>query len=263
MTRFRFVIVCVTLIVTAVAVQPLPAQGEWRQRRSRHFEIYYKDVPDDFIDSVEESAEKYYEDITRDLGFTRYQNWSYDNRATIYIYNDREDYIKNARQKGWSHGAAFARLKMIHTFPSAHGFFDSTLPHELGHIIFREFIGYDTAVPLWLEEGVAMFQEKGKRWGATKYVKEAMESGRFLTLHHLSGMRLYGNSDRQLVDLFYAESASIVYYLMVEQGEMRFVRFCRKLRQGQPFESALRSAYSRFRDLEDLNRNWMKYIKDQ
>jgi len=108
-----------------------------------------------------------------------------------------------------------------------------------------------------------MFQEKGKRWGANNFVRDAMEEGRFLTLHHLSNMRLYGHSDRQLIDLFYAESASIVYYMMVEQGEQRFVKFCRKLRQGVPFEIALRSAYSRFRKLEDLNRCWIRYVKDQ
>ena len=108
-----------------------------------------------------------------------------------------------------------------------------------------------------------MFQEKGKRWGAAKIVKRSLDSENFMDINRLSRMRLYDTTDRRLVDLYYAEAASIVYYMMVELGERRFEKLCRQLRDGVLFEEALTTSYPRFRSLQDLNRNWINYIKDQ
>ena len=133
---------------------------EQKEAKNSDFVVYYKDVPIGFVDSVIEAAERYYSEITRDMGFTRYNGWTFDERAKIYIYMDKDDYVDSARQSGWSHGSDQTRQKIIRTFPAAHGFFDSILPHELGHIIFREFVGFYIDIPLWFEEGIAMFQEK-------------------------------------------------------------------------------------------------------
>ncbi len=139
------------------------AADNWRKLNSSHFVIYYKEAPLDFVKSVSETAEELYHEIPRNLGFIRYNGWKYENRVAIYIYNDHDDYTIDAKNMGWSSGHANIARKEIRTYPSAAGFFDSTLPHELAHIIFREFIG-NNPIPLWLDEGVAMYQEKAKRW---------------------------------------------------------------------------------------------------
>ena len=234
---------------------------DWKEYRSYHFIIYYKDAPQDFIKSVEDTAETYYQEITRNLGFYRDQSWSWDKRAKIYIYRDAEDYVESAKQASWSHGAASALEKEIRTFPAANGFFDSILPHELGHIIFREFIGSNPYVPAWFDEGVAMYQEKAKRWGVNKSVKKAIDEGNFMPLRELSSVRLYHDSDKNFVELFYAEAASIVYYLITELGEFKFVEFCKQLKAGSRFENAISSTYIRFKNLDDLNTAWVDYLK--
>jgi hypothetical protein len=236
---------------------------EWKEYKRQHFIIYYKDAPFDFVETVERSAERYYVEITRNLGFTRYKGWSWDERAKIYIYDDMNDYVESSKQAGWSSGAALPKLKIIRTFPSAHGFFDSTLPHELGHIIFREFVGFKARVPAWFEEGVAMYQEKAKRWGAHDEVRKAMENGTFKPLNELSIMRVKHGTKRDLINLFYAESASIVNFMINEFGDQRFVHFCRKLKDGNPFSWSLDSVYARFKDVDDLNDAWVKYLKNE
>ena len=237
------------------------AQDEWKEYKQQHFIVYYKDAPQDFIKSVEEAAENYYHEIASNLGFTRYDSWTWDDRAKIYIYDDSDDYVKSSKQAQWSHGVASPQDKVIRTFPAAHGFFDSILPHELGHIIFREFVGFQVQVPLWFEEGVAMYQEKAKRWGANQEVLKAMQKGNFIPLNELTLMGLGGGTDTDTVNLFYAEAASVVYYMITELGEYRFVQFCRKLKETNSFEFALRDVYVRFKDFNDLNRAWMEYIK--
>jgi len=236
-------------------------EEKWQEHSSSHFLIYYREAPIDFIKTVEENAEEYYSEITSNLGFTRYDSWTWDKRAKIYIYDDPEDYIRFSKQADWSHGAASVQEKIIRTFPSAHGFFDSTLPHELGHIIFREFVGLYADVPTWFDEGVAMYQEKAKRWGTNKIVKQAMAEGKFIPLNKLSTLRLTNKTERDTVDLFYAEAASIIYFLMTEFGQSRFVGFCRELKEGNPFEVALKSVYVRFDNIDKLNETWIQYLQ--
>jgi len=251
-----------SLITLLLFCSPSHAENkkEWNKHKSRHFLIYYDEAPLDFVESVAEMAERYYNEITKTLGFTRYKGWTWDDRAKIYIYNDQEHYVQNSRMMHWSSGTASTRAKIIRTFPAAHGFFDSTLPHELGHIILREFVGFKARLPQWFEEGVAMYVEIAKRWGANEDVKKAIEEGRFIPLSQLTHTRLTSRSDKDLIDLYYAESASVIYYLIEELGEYRFVQFCRKLEKGGPFDWALESSYVRFKTVEDLNEAWVNYL---
>ena len=237
-------------------------EGHWQQMQGEDFIVYYRaDVPEDFVQTTMDCAEDEFKRVTDNLGMTRYEHWSLDKRASIYIYSDQEDFVKNAHQALWSHGVAFARAKVVKTFPEAQGFFDAILPHELGHIIFRELVGTTINIPLWFEEGVAVYQEKAKRLGAKKTVKEAIENGQFIPLSKLSHMRLYINSKQELVQLFYAESASLVYFMITELGEAPFFMFCHELKNNTPFDKALEKVYSRFKNLDELNQAWVDYVQ--
>jgi len=247
------------LIALAFVLDQGFAEDRWQELKSDHFIVYYKEAPLDFVHNVQESAEQYYREINDNLGFTRYEGWTYDRRAKIYIYNDQEDFSKDAHAR-WAHGVASVQNREIRTFPSAHGFFDSTLPHELGHIVFREFIGITEQVPLWLDEGVAMYQEKAKRWGANKLVQQAIQKGQFIPLDELTHMVLYSDTPRETVELYYAEAASITYFMITELGKFRFVNFCRKLKEGSSFENALHHAFARVKNLNDLNKLWVAYL---
>ncbi len=233
----------------------------WNLERCRHFNIYYRDAPEAFVKTVKKSAEEYYVDVTRNLGFYRMRDWIFDRKATIYIFDDRDDYVKRSGQYAWSAGTASTRMKMIRTYPASHGFFDSTLPHELGHIIFREYVGYRTRIPLWFEEGVAMYQEKAKRFGANSLVKKAIQNGTFIPLEDLTAMRLTNRSPRETIELFYAESASAFNFIMASIGDHRFARLCRDFKDGGNFEEALERVYPRFRTLSRINKLWVKSLE--
>ena len=123
------------------------AKDKWQQMKGQNFIINYRGgVPEYYVQTVMDSAEEEFKRVPGNLGISRYPNWMSDNKATIYIYSDETDYVSNGAP-GWSHGAAMVGEKVIKTFPSAHGFFDSTLPHELGHIIFRAYVGVSADVP--------------------------------------------------------------------------------------------------------------------
>ncbi len=248
------------LLATTVFADDNP--DSWQQMRAQDFIIYYRaDVPDDFVQTTMDTAEEEFKRVTDNLGITNNQYRASEKQVKIYIYNNRDDYVKNGGQALWSHGVAFARGRTIKTYPEVSGFFDTVLPHELGHIIFRDYIGFTITVPLWFEEGVAIDQEKAKRLGSKRIVKEAIENGQFIPLSQLSGVRLYKDTKAQTVDLFYSESASVVYYMITELGRQEFYMLCNELKNNTPFQEALHKVYLRFKNIDELNQAWVDYLQ--
>ncbi|MFH0762324.1 MAG: hypothetical protein V1925_00335, partial [Candidatus Omnitrophota bacterium] len=60
----------------------------WLTNKSQHFIIYYQEAPHGYIDELSNSAERYYNGIVDELGYRRFNFWSWDNRAKIYMYKD-------------------------------------------------------------------------------------------------------------------------------------------------------------------------------
>jgi hypothetical protein len=239
------------------------ASDQMQEKKSDHFIVYYDaDVSGEFADTVLEYAEKYHGELTNKLGFTRYDYWTWDNRAKIYIYADQETYARETKQPSWSGGAASYETKTIWTFPREAGFFDSLLPHEIGHIIFREVIGAHR-VPLWLEEGVASYLETAKRFGSEKIVMDALRDGSFVPLMKLSKMDAYALRGEQSVVLFYAEAISVISFLINKFGVDRFNRMCEKIRAGKSLDVALGYAYFDISNEEDLGALWERSLRDK
>lgn len=251
------------LLWVLLPVNILTAQDnlKWNAEKSTHFIVSYKKADADFIRRLISYAEDYYNKIADELGFRRYDFWLWDNRAKIYIYDDAKDYLSSTGQPAWSSGYANVREKMISTYPYAEGFFETILPHEMGHIIFREFVGfYNTAVPVWLDEGVASYQENGRYEKAYRVIKNAIEGGSFIPLEVLSGLSPQFLANRDAVNLFYSEAVGIIHYLIKEFGKDNFVAFCQRLRDKGDLEEAVRSSYP-FKNIQELGKRWEEYLK--
>ncbi|MDD5006125.1 MAG: peptidase MA family metallohydrolase [Candidatus Omnitrophica bacterium] len=235
----------------------------FQEKRSTHFIIYYKaGVEGDFIDDIIKTAEGYYDEIANNLGYHRYNFWLWDERANIYIFPDRTSYQKETGQPDWSGGCASYRDKKIWTYPHAAGFFDSILPHELGHIIFREFVGFENSnIPLWFEEGIASYQERSKRYASTSMVKEFLSKNKLLSIDELSKVKspqdIVNNED---AEVFYAEAVSIIYFLINNFDKYRFALLCKSLKENNSLDQALNKTYFDLRDSRELYRQWLNHL---
>jgi len=254
-------LILIILFVFSCLPIDLSIADEWLEAKSSHFIVYYKDAKESFINRVIEKSEGYYDKIADDLGFRRYNFWLWDNRAKIYIYNDADDYQVSTGQPAWSSGSAIPKDKIIRTFPGANDFFDRILPHEMGHIIFREFVGFDNnAVPVWLDEGVASLEEGSKYSSANMLVKQAIRNEDFIGLKELAGLNPHLMPDDKSVNLFYAESASIAGFLIKEFGKDSFVLFCQNLRDKKDLERSISYVYP-FRNIDELSRAWQEHLE--
>ncbi len=230
----------------------------WQTKKSQHFIIYYQEAADDFVNELSASAENYYNSIVDELGFRRMDFWSWDDRAKIYLFNNSADYLNETGGVAWSGAQVSVRRRTIKTFIGQKAFFDSILPHELTHIIFREFVGPKTELPLWLDEGVACSQEKNSLISRIESAKALVKQDAYLKFDKLFGIY---NSTLIVPNVFYSESASIIVFLLKKYDQDFFLDFSRKLRDGIQWKNALLSTYH-FSNFEEMESAWKDFIRE-
>ena len=261
------------------------AAAEWSELKGEHFLVYYQPDYQDFAKEVSLQSEKYYDSIARDLGYVRFSNfWKWNNRVKIYIYPDHESFIQGTGQNAWSHGVADYQKKMIVSYAWGRGFLDLLLPHEMAHLIFRDFVGFTGQIPLWLDEGVAQWEEEKIRNQRKKMVKQLAQNSLLLSLDELMQLdvrkingqekiKIYSinkdNFQKQLlelegntlVDVFYLQAFSLIGFLIEEYSAENFLIFCRQLRDGKTINDALKFSYPvQMRTTAELEKKWCEYV---
>ena len=276
---------------------PAACAVQWEEQKSEHFILYHESLRGSsdlaeqreakrlFLKSVLEKAEEYYQAIAADLGYPRYSEfWTWDKRVRIYIYPTRQQFLRETQQPQWSHGMADYTRKAVFSYILSENFMHSILPHEIAHLVFRDFVGFKGEIPLWLDEGVAQWEERTDKSAikgqiAGLYANDALLSIddmmnldiRAIKINDRIYIRMVPTSKntktvlfldaRHLVDTYYLQSASLVGFLIERFGSKEFAHFCRQLRDGKSVEQALIDTYpAHIRGLDDFERQWRAYV---
>jgi hypothetical protein len=228
----------------------------WQTEKSQHFIIYYQEASSEFVNELIRNSEDYYNSILDELGYRRFDFWSWDNRAKIYLHNDNAGYQSDAQRALWSGAMVNVGSRTIKTFIGQSGFFNSMLPHEMTHIIFREFVGEKANLPLWIDEGVACSQEESSLPLRLSLAKEMLTDNEYTDLEKFSTVN---GSVASSAQAFYAQAASIVTFMMRRFGRDVFFDFSRRLRDGAGWKEAILSAY-RFENIAEFEKEWKNFI---
>jgi hypothetical protein len=232
----------------------------WNVKKSTHFAVYYKATgSSDYASDVLRYAEKYYDNITEDLGFRRFDFWTWEKQCKIYLYSTAKEYHDATGQPAWSGAAAYLKERTIKTFVRREEFLETILPHEMAHLVFREFAGYETQLPLWLDEGIASLQEEKNRKSHLLIATVLVRSNVFIPLQKLTNIRREG---LVMPGVFYAEAAALIEFLLEKYGREKFVDYCRKLRDNNSWQSALKDIY-KFKDLSEMNDKWIRFLLEK
>jgi hypothetical protein len=229
-----------------------------------NFEVWAPSQKD--AEMVARGVDEYYKRFLRDLecgGMLK-------KKPHVYIFANYQDYIDKLGGIGYNvsntGGIAIPRSARkpaeIYSFLSDN-LLDEVLPHELTHLLFKEItagLKVDADVPLWLNEGMAVYEEKDKSYKLE--VKRALESGALIPLSEVVSHTAYP-ADLNKNRLFYAESASIVEFLLTEYGGAKFTSFSKKLVSGgKKIDEALFSTYyPQLKDVSQFSDAWLKFLK--
>ena len=268
-------ILAITLIfsifITNIGLEPggslfaYADQKEFRQLRSEHFIINYKEgVDSSYVRNIKSTAEKYYRVITQQFNFYRDKFWIWENRAKVFIANDRDDYLKSFNCSDWSAACVNYYEKIIYTYPDQNRF-TPIFVHELTHIIFREFIG-EGKLPLWLDEGVAVYMEDKYGYtygGGISFLKQKIKEDTYIKFSELNNITIgsLNSKSQEEVNIFYLESFSIINFIMKKYGKYKFANFLRMLKKGLGLEEALAKVFYDLKDLDKLEAKWKDYYQ--
>ena len=222
------------------------------------------------VKAILRRAEEYYVRVAQDIGYSRYQDfWTWERRVVIILYPDQYAFQRFTGSPGWSKGYAsrdtrIFRERTIVSYNGQENFLGEVLPHEIAHLMLWDHWRTPRAAPVWFEEGVAQLEEEGKRDQVQAAIRPVVMQGRHIPLASLQLMTVTGEEDKVKVSLFYAQSLSIVVFLIQKYGVSSFYRLCRELRDGMSFELALARAYpSEIDSIDTLEKRWVKHFAEQ
>lgn len=219
-----------------------------------HFIIYHQNYL--YASSLVFKAELAYKKILHDLGVVNFSFWDRF-KCVLLLFPTKEIYLSSVSAPPWSGALAHYSRFFFATFEKAPGLEEKSLPHELSHLALQMFMGSEVRIPLWLNEGLAVYEQEGAR-DYLDYMKQNLARGKFFPLSELFNMTEYPYEPA----LFYAQSASIIYYLKEKNISSLFAQFLLKIKEGLSVDQALKDVYQwKFqKGAMDLERRWKEEI---
>lgn len=187
--------------------------------------------------------------LTQDIG-------TYPERPIkIYIYASTSD-LQGAMifPQEWSGGVAFTAFSTI-AIGISQARLDwgkRALVHELTHLVVHQatFSPYGQ-LPLWLDEGLAMYNEGELDPVLRSYLEGAILDDELISVRSLcSPFSAYSEK----VYLSYAQSYSLVEYLLNNYGQDKMLDLLALLKQGSTYDEALTEVYGF--DVDGLDARW-------
>jgi len=211
--------------------------------------LFWYEGEDSFARELMDVCEEGLARLTQDIG-------TYPERPIkIYIYASTSD-LKGAMifPQEWTGGVAFTAFGIIAIGipPSNIDWGKGALVHELTHLVVHQatFSPYGQ-LPLWLDEGLAMYNEGELEPVYRSCLQEAILEDELISVRSLcSPFSAY--TEKAL--LSYAQSYSLVEYLLDNYGQDRMLELLTILKQGSTYDEALTEVYSF--DIDGLDTHW-------
>ncbi len=212
--------------------------------RSRRFEISHR-APLASVRELADVAEQAYREIFRRLGCTTHPRV----RIGIDLYTTRAEYLRADGNVAWAGGSheVVRRLgslseNRIVCYLEQDGLLTEILPHEIAHALLQHRLGYPRALPLWLNEGFAVWCEpEFSQRRFRRIAQQALRERSLLRVERILAAETYPGGR---INLFYAQSASLVEYLVARRGTATWLRFSESLSEpAADVEAALEKHY--------------------
>jgi len=242
---------------------------DWQEVKGTHFVSCYNRAADRVMaENALRRAEEYYRNIASTIGYARYANfWTWGDRVKIFLFSSQQAFLDETKQPQWSRGGAFYSESLgqraIATYLNQPLLFSEVLPHEIAHLILTDFIGSESVVPKWFSEGVAQLAEENKTQKADLIMRISVRFHTYFPIESLERYDIARERDAQKVGLFYAQSVSMVDFLIKRFGSEKFGLWCRQIATGKNFFEAFRLVYGLYiESWDNFEKKWIAYLNE-
>jgi hypothetical protein len=217
--------------------------------QSGELSFFWYEGGDSFARELMDACEEGLARLTQDIG-------TYPERPIkIYIYASTGD-LQGAMifPQEWSGGVAFTGFGIIAIGipPSNLDWGKKALVHELTHLVVHQatFSPYGQ-LPIWLDEGLATYNEGELDSDPRSYLERAILEDELISVRSLcSPFSAYSEK----AYLSYAQSYSLVEYLLDNYGQDKMLDLLTLFKQGSTYDEALTEVYGF--DIDGLDARW-------
>jgi len=205
-----------------------------------------------FGDAVMKEAQTALSTLATDTGATP------DQVVNISVYTSPQDYAASvAGAPEWAGGEELSEYDAVFIMarPASLSTDLRGVAHELTHVIVGQIIANPyNSIPFWLNEGLAVhIQFAGTTLPSqfTNALSSALANGSLISVRTLSDpFSAYADK----ATLSYAESVSVVNYLLSQYGSQKMLALLDTFQQGSTYDGALQSTYGF--DMDGLYSQW-------
>lgn len=202
-----------------------------------------------FVQELVDAADGALNDLADEFGV------SLDQPASFYIYASSRD-LQGALvyPDEWTGGVAFPAYStiVIGIAPGSMEWGKRTIAHELGHlVVHQDVFGPYGGLPTWLDEGLAMDAEGSLRSDLQQMLDQAIARDTLFSIRSISSSF---PADSYEAKLSYAESYSVVRFLIDSYGGDKIVELLQAFKNGSTDDEALLQVYGF--DTDGLGRQW-------
>lgn len=189
---------------------------DWQVMENSNIGVWWHDRPESFGETIFEIAIAAVEH-QRDL----FQA-DLDYKMKIIIYNNSAEFAAwHNLAHDWVGGETYSNygitVQIVKDSGYLSGWLNNVIPHEISHLYFDQVTYNSTvSIPVWLNEGVAQYNEFVSQDWALEEVNAAAKDGGLIPLSSLANG--FGAFDEERVYLAYHEALSAVTYLVDSYG---------------------------------------------
>lgn len=221
----------------------------WRSLASDQVSIFWYEGDLSFIQELINAADEALERLAVEIGVALEQP------VKIYIYASSGD-LRNALvyPQEWTGGIAFPGygIVIIGISPDNLAWGKRAIAHEMGHLVVHQALsGFYGHLPVWLDEGLAMDAEGDLRSDLQTLLNEAIAHDTLFSVRSISSSF---PTDPDEARLCYAESYSLVQFLIDTYGSGKMLNLLAVFNEGNTYDDAMLEVYGF--NVDGLNAVW-------
>ena len=235
---------------TEDTVTYLDPDEDWTIVTTAEAEVYWSDADQSDADAIVDA-------VTRTLEIMQERFDVATQRPIRVVLYRNQNTFADALPPGsaeWIGGQAHTDLDIFvaHLIPGSTSEIRRLIPHEIAHLaLSQETDNPWTSTPQWLDEGLAVYLQEQEDERLPEVLDDAIDDGRLIPLAALQSAFPW-DTERAL--LSYAESWSVVDYLIGTYGDDGLTRLIDAVADGETNDAALARAFGI--TLEQLDQDW-------